>query len=67
MGFPGDLAVKNPPAIWETQETQVPSLSWEDSLEENMTIHSSFLAQRIPWREDPGGLQSIGLPRVRHD
>ena len=49
------------------QETQVRSLDLEDPLEEEMTIHSSILAWRIPWTEEPGGLQSTGLQRVRHD
>ena len=44
----------------ETQEMQVESLSQEDSLEEEMAIHSSILAWRIPWTEGPGGLQSTG-------
>ena len=56
--------VKNLPAI---QETQVQSLGWEDSLEKGMATHSSILAWRIPWTEEPGGLQSIGLQRVRHN
>ena len=49
------------------QETRVPSLGQEDSLEEEMATHSSILAWRIPWTGEPGGLQSIGLKRVRHD
>ena len=56
--------VKNPPAM---QETSVPLLGWKDPLEEGMATHSSSLAWRIPWTEEPGGLQSIGLQRVRHD
>ena len=48
--------VKNPPATQETQETRVQSLGWEDPLEEEMAIHSSILAWRIPWTEEPGGL-----------
>ena len=56
--------VKNPPAM---QETQVQSLGWEDPLENGMTSHSSILAWRIPWTEEPGKLQSMGLQRVRHD
>ena len=51
----------------ETQETQVRSLSWEDPLEEGMTTHSSILAWRIPWTEESGGLQSIGLQIAGHD
>ena len=50
--------VKNLPAM---QETWVPSLIWEDSLEKEMAIHSRILAWRIPWTEEPGGLQSLGL------
>ena len=55
--------VKNLPAIWETR---VQSLSWEDPLEKRMATHSSVLAWRIPWTEEPDGLQSMGLQRVRH-
>ena len=50
--------VKNLPAVWETQ---VRSLGQEDSLEKGMATHSSILAWRIPWTEEPGGLQSMGL------
>ena len=50
-----------------TQETQVQSLGWEDSLEKEMATHCSTLAWRIPWREEPGGLQSMGLQRVGHN
>ena len=42
------------------QQSQVQSLGWEDPLEEGMTVHSSILAWRVPWTEDPGGLQSLG-------
>ena len=56
--------VENPPAMWETW---VQSLGWEDLLEKGMATHSSILAWRIPWTEEPGGLQSIGLQRVGHD
>ena len=59
--------VKNPPAMQETQEMRVQPLSWEDSLEEGMEIHFRVLAWEIPWTEEPGGLWSIGLQRVRHD
>ena len=51
----------------ETQETRVQSLGWEDALEEEMATHSNILAWRIPWTEEPGRLQSIGLQRVAHD
>ena len=56
--------VKNLPAI---QETQVQSLGQKDPLEEVMATHSGTLAWRIPWIEGPGGLQSMGLQRVRHN
>ena len=59
--------VKNPPAMQEIPETRVWSLGWEDPLEEGMAIHSSILAWRIPWTEEPGGLQSMGLQKVGHD
>ena len=49
------------------QEIQVQSQSWEDPLEEGMTTHSSLLAWKIPWPEDPGGLQSMELQRARRD
>ena len=49
------------------QKTQVQSLGQEDSLEEDIATHSSILAWRIPWTEEPGGLQSIGSHKVRHD
>ena len=45
----------------------VPSLGWEDPLEEEVTTHSSLLAREIPWTEEPGRLQSMGPHRVRHD
>ena len=49
------------------QETQVPSLGWEDFLEKEMAAHSSILVWRIPWTEEPGGLQSTGSHRVVYD
>ena len=49
------------------QETWVQSLGWEDALEEGMATHSSTLAWKIPWAEEPGGLQSVGSLRVGHD
>ena len=49
------------------QETWVRSLGWEDPLEEEMATHSSILAWRIPWTEEPGGLQSTGSQRVGHN
>jgi len=55
--------VRNPPA----KEMWVRSLSWEDPLEDGKVTHSSILAWRIPWTEEPGGLQSMGLQGVGHD
>ena len=49
------------------QETSVQSLGWEDPLEEGMAIDSSILAWRIPWTEEPDGLQSMGSHRVGHN
>ena len=49
------------------QETRVRSLGWEDPLEKEMVTHSSILAWRIPWAEEPGRLQSTGSQKVRHD
>ena len=56
--------VKNLPGM---QETQVQSLGQEDPLENGMATHSSILSRRIPWTEEPGRLQSMGLQRVGHD
>ena len=56
--------VKNLPEIWKTW---VQSLGWEDPLEDEMAIHPSILAWKIPWTEEPGGLQSMGSQRVGHD
>ena len=56
--------VKNLPAMCETR---VQSLDWEDPLEKGMATHFSILAWRILWTEEAGGLQSMGLQRVRHD
>ena len=53
--------VKNPPAMQEPQKTQVQSLGQEDPLEEGIANHSIFLPGEIPWTEEPGRLQSIGL------
>ena len=52
--------VKNLPAMWETQ---VQFLGWEDPLEKEMATHSSILDWRIPWTEEPGGLQSLGVTK----
>ena len=64
---PGGSAVKNLPSMQESQETQIQSLGLEDPLDECMANHSSILAWRIPWTEEPGGLQSTVSQRVRHD
>ena len=56
--------VKNLPAM---RETWLRSLGWEDLLEKGMATHSGILAWRIPWTEEPGGLQSMGSQRVGHD
>ena len=63
-GFPGDQMVKNLPAMWETW---VQSLGQENPVEEGMATCSSIIAWKIPWTEEPGELQSVGLQRVRHD
>ena len=67
MGIRASLVaqmVKNLPAMWETW---VRPLSWEDPLKKGTATHSSILAWRIPWTEEPGRLQSMGSQRVRHD
>ena len=63
----GGSVVKNLPVKQETQEMWVQSLTREDPLEKEMATHSSILAWRVLWTEEPGGLQSIGLQRPRHD
>ena len=62
--YGASLVAQNLPAMWETQ---VRSLGWKDPLEKEMATHSSTLAWRIPWREEPGELQSMGSQRVGHD
>ena len=64
QGFPGGSVIKNLPA---KQETWVQSPSQEDPLEKEVATHPSILAWEIPWAEEPGGLQSMGSQRVRHD
>ena len=64
MGASLAETVKNLPAM---QETLVQFLGWEDPLEEGMATHSSILAWKIPWTEEPGRLWSIGSQRVGHD
>ena len=64
MGFPGDSDSKESACdtgVW------VRSLGWKDPLEEGMATHCGILAWRIPWTEEPGGLQSVGSQRVAHD
>ena len=56
--------VKKPPAMWDTW---VQTLGWEDAWEKEIATHSSVLAWRIPWTEEPGGLQSMELQRVGPD
>ena len=58
--------VKNLPAVHETQETCVQSVGLEDPLEKEMATEASVIPWRIPWTEEPGGLQSKGSQRVRH-
>ena len=62
QGFPVAQSVKNPPAM---QETQVRALGQEDPLEKGMATHSSSFVWIIPWTEEPGGLQFLGLQRSR--
>ena len=64
MGFLVAQMVKCLPAMWETW---VRFLGWEDPLEKEMATHSSILAWKILWMEEPGRLQSMGSQRVRHD
>ena len=56
--------IKNLPAM---QKTEVQSLDWENPLEKVMATHSSILAWRVPWTEEPGGLQTMGSQRAGHD
>ena len=62
--LPRWLSGKNLPVLQETRKTRAPSLGREDAVEEEMATHSSILAWEIPWTEEPGGLQSLGSPRV---
>ena len=67
-GFPGGSdGKKKKKNLLAMLETQVRSLGWEDPLEKGMATHSIILAWGIPWTEEPGGLQSMGLQRVRHN
>ena len=67
LGFPGGSEVNNLPAMQEPQKMRVQSLGREGPLEEDMASHSSILTWRIPWAEEPGGPESLGLQRVRHN
>ena len=68
FSFPGGTSGKEPACQYRRRNScEFPSLSQEDPLEEGMATHFSILAWRIPWTEEPGGLQSIGLQRVRHN
>ena len=64
LGFPDGSAVKNPPAV---QETRVQTLGQEDPLEKVLATHSSMLAWRIPWTEEPGRMPAMGSQRVGHE
>ena len=64
---PSGTLVNNLSATWEPQEIQLQSLGREDALEEGIATHSSILALRIPWTEEPGGLQSMGSQKSRHN
>ena len=66
-GFLGGSAVKNLPAMQESEETWIQPLDREDPLKKGMATHSSILAWRIPWTEEPGRLQSMESQRVRHN
>ena len=65
--FGASLVVQTVKHLTATWETQVKPLGREDPLEKEMATHSSTLAWKIPWTEEPGRLQSMGSQRVRHD
>ena len=67
LNFRASLVAQVVKNMLEMQETRVQSLGWKDPLEKEIATHSSTFAWKIPWTEDPGGLQSMGLQRVRHD
>ena len=66
ISFRASLVAQRLKRLPPMQETRVRSLGWEDSLEKEMAADSSILAWKIPWTEEPGGLQSMGLLRVGH-
>ena len=65
--FMASLVVQSVKDLPDVQETQVQSLGWEDPLEKEMTTHSNILAWKIPWTEEPSGLQFMGSQTVGHD
>ena len=67
QGFPVGSVIKNPPALQEMQGTQVQSVDQKDPLEEGKATHSSVLAWRIPWTEEPGGPHFMGSRGVGQD
>ena len=67
MGSWASVVAQRLKCLPEMQETGIRSLGWEDPLEKEMATHSSTLAWRIPWREEPGRLQFMGSQRVGHD
>ena len=67
LGFPSSSTVKNLPEVQDMQKMCVRSLGQEDPREKEMATHSNILAGKIPWTGEPGGLQSMGSQRVRHD
>jgi len=67
LGIGGSLVAQRLKRLPAMRETWIRSLGWEDPLEKEMATHYSILAWRIPWTEEPGGLQSTGLQRVGHD
>ena len=67
MDFPGGSVGKESTCKAGEQDMWVQSMGWEDPLEEGMATHPSILAWRIPWTEEPGRFQFIGLQRVRHN
>ena len=67
MSFRASLVAQLIKNFLAVQETQVQSLGWEDPVEKEMATHSSILAWKISWTEEPGGLQSMGSQRVGHD
>ena len=67
MGFPGSTSDKEPASQCRRHEMKVLSMGQEDPLEKGMATRSSILAWRIPWTEEPGGLQFIGSQRVGHN